>query len=86
LRHRGVEPANIFVWPENGIEFMYPSDVLGEIFAVGKQFDYAKMKLKERAYVTYGEDAILETKESLAQKVCERVEASSDFPPSPFER
>jgi predicted ATPase len=33
LRKLGILPANIVVWPENGIEYYYPRDILAAIFA-----------------------------------------------------
>jgi predicted ATPase len=33
LEQLGVLPANVVVWPKNGIEFYYPPDILASIFA-----------------------------------------------------
>lgn len=33
LTKLGILPANVVVWPKNGIEYYYPPDILASIFA-----------------------------------------------------
>jgi hypothetical protein len=35
LGRMGVSPANIIIWPENGVEYYYPPSLLDDVFGSG---------------------------------------------------
>lgn len=76
LTRFGILPTNIVVWPKNGIEYYYPADILGAIFACSPD---------QLSTLTISGDIISlnginKTKNELVTEVLRQMDGSTRFP------
>jgi hypothetical protein len=76
LKKMGIEDANIVVWNKNGIEYLYPTEIVAEIFACPED-QVAQLKI-EGDEIVIGK--IRRKKDSLCDEVVLKLKEDSPLP------
>ncbi|MBZ0303818.1 MAG: AAA family ATPase [Anaerolineae bacterium] len=70
LANQGIEKENIKVWSKNGIEYYYPTSIMGKIFRCTPDDVFRQIRIEDQ-YVTIG--VIRKTKTELCQEVVNQL-------------
>lgn len=79
LEANGVPRENIIVWPHNGIEFVYPHNIMAEIFGVDKNTVASVIQL-DGDRIRVGSTALSKT--DLCSRILAQLNAECEWPDS----